>query len=167
MSAFDFLSPGLATVELQAAAGGGERAGDGVWVRDVSLALGKVDVRGEAAAFGLDAPGVSRTDGDARLCRLTPLRGLVLCPPGDVPRWAADGVDVTCAYAALRLGGERRLDLFRRISDLDVRPRAFAPDAVASAPVAGCAGIVVNEGDTLLLLAGWEYGAYLWEVAQL
>ncbi|MGZ4200844.1 MAG: hypothetical protein ACXVRH_02165, partial [Thermoleophilaceae bacterium] len=94
-------------------------------------------------------------------------RALVICPPDETAaRLAALGagaVDLTCAWAAVRIGGPARLELFARVSELDGRPRSLPAGAVVSGPVAECAGIVINEGDTLLLLAGWDYGAYLWE----
>jgi sarcosine oxidase gamma subunit len=124
-------------------------------------------VSGVDSATALDSPGTTRRDGDAWVARLTPTRALVLCPTDELEaRLEALGngaVDLTCGYAAVRVGGRRRLDLFARVSDLDARPRSLPAGAVASAPVAECAGIVLNEGDTLLLLVSWEYGAYLWE----
>ena len=141
-----------------------------VWVSDVSW-LGKVELRGTPAEVdlgsGLDGPGATRRDGEAWIARLTPTRALVLCPPDETAaRLTALGpgaVDLTCGWAAVRVGGPARLDLFARVSDLDGRPKSLPEGAVVSGPVAECAGIVLNEGDTLLLLAGWDYGAYLWE----
>ena len=146
-------------------------AGDArVWVSDASQ-LGKIELRGSAVeldvAAGVEEPGSTRRDGEAWIARLTPTRALVLCPGDEVDaRLAAlgsDAVDLTCGWAAVRVGGPARLDLFARVSDLDARPRSLPAGAVASGPVAECAGIVLNEGDALLLLVGWEYGAYLWE----
>jgi sarcosine oxidase gamma subunit len=146
-------------------------AGDArVWVSDASQ-LGKIELRGSAVeldvAAGVEEPGSTRRDGEAWIARLTPTRALVLCPGDEVDaRLAAlgsDAVDLTCCWAAVRVGGQARLDLFARVSDLDARPRSLPAGAVASGPVAECAGIVLNEGDALLLLVGWEYGAYLWE----
>lgn len=146
-------------------------AGDApVWVSDASQ-LGKIELRGSAveldAATGVEELGTTRRDGEAWIARLTPGRALVLCPGDEVAsRLGALGpgaVDLTCGWAAVRLGGPRQLDLFARVSDLDARPRSLPAGAVLSGPVAECAGIVLNEGDALLLLVGWEYGAYLWE----
>jgi hypothetical protein len=142
-------------------------AGDApVWASDASQ-LGKIELRGASPELGLDEPGSTRRDGEAWIARLTPTRALVLCPGDEVAsRLGALGpgaVDLTCGWAALRLGGPLRLDLFARVSELDARPRSLPAGTVVSGPVAECAGIVVNEGDALLLLVGWEYGAYLWE----
>jgi hypothetical protein len=142
-------------------------AGDApVWVSDASQ-LGKIEVRGPSLDVGVDEPGSTRRDGEAWIARLTPTRVLVLCPGDEVQtRLGALGgaaVDLTCGWAAVRLGGPLWLDLFARVSELDGRPRSLPAGAVVSGPVAECAGIVVNEGDALLMLVGWEYGAYLWE----
>jgi glycine cleavage system aminomethyltransferase T len=94
--------------------------------------------------------------------RLTPTRTLVLGePPAALD---PDALDVTCVYAAVRIGGPEVPGLFGRISALDIRPRSFPPGAVMLGSIARCPGIVVNEGaGCVLLLVGWEYGAYLWE----
>jgi sarcosine oxidase gamma subunit len=146
-------------------------AGDApVWVSDASQ-LGKIEVRGTSleldVAVGAEEAGSTRRDGEAWIARLTPTRALVLCPGDEVgSRLGAlrnGAVDLTCGWAAVRLGGPARLDLFARVSELDARPRTLPAGAVVCGPVAECAGIVVNEGDALLLLVSWEYGAYLWE----
>jgi sarcosine oxidase gamma subunit len=148
-------------------------AGDApVWVSDASQ-LGKIELRGSSpeldVAAGVEDSGATRRDGEAWVARLTPTRALVLCPGDEVEaRLAALGpgaVDLTCGWAAVRVGGPARLDLFARLSDLDARPASLPAGAVRSGPVAECAGIVLNEGDALLLLVGWEYGGYLWEAA--
>jgi hypothetical protein len=165
-AALDFLSP--AAVEgaplrtpmdaLHVAAGAEIRvAGDGwrvavypevgapVWAADVSQ-IGKVETRGDG--------------GDG--LRLTPTRTLALGPvPAEL---GPQTLDVTCVYAAVRIGGPRVRELFGRISALDTRPRSFPDGAVMMGSIARCPGIVINEGGgRLLLMVGWEYGAYLWE----
>jgi sarcosine oxidase gamma subunit len=146
-------------------------AGDApVWMSDASQ-LGKIELRGSSleidAATGVEESGATRRDGEAWIARLTPARALVLCPGDEVAtRLSALGpgaVDLTCGWAAVRVGGPARLDLFARASELDGRPRSLPAGAVLCGGVAECAGIVLNEGDALLLLVGWEYGAYLWE----
>jgi hypothetical protein len=184
-----FLSPTRATVPLRTPMAGGHTAplhdqggwllpdypppGDApVWISDASH-LGKIELRGSEeqldASTGLDRPGTTRRDGEAWVCRLTPTRALLLCPCDELDvRLDALGqaaIDLTCGYAAVRLGGPRRVDLFARVSELDPRPQSLPEAAVLSGAVAECAGIVLNEGDSLLLLVGWEYGAYLWETA--
>jgi sarcosine oxidase gamma subunit len=189
VSELDFLSPTRASVSLRTPMAGAHSAplreregwllpdyppaGDApVWISDASQ-LGKIEVRGPTseldAAVGVEEPCTTRRDGEAWVARMTPTRALVLCPSDEMAArldaFGSAAVDMTCAWAALRVGGPQRLELFARLSDLDVRPRVFPAGAVASGPVAECAGIVVNEGDALLLLVGWEYGAYLWHSA--
>jgi sarcosine oxidase gamma subunit len=124
-----------------------------VWVADVSM-LRKVELRAPADVL----------DERNGALRLTPTRALVL---GDAGDGSADGaLDLTCAWAAVRIGGAQVRELFARVSALDVRPKSFAAGAVMMGSVARCPGIVLNEGDDrLLLMVGWEYGAYLWETA--
>jgi glycine cleavage system aminomethyltransferase T len=119
-----------------------------VWVTDLSQ-LAKFELRGPASANG---------DG----LRLTPTRTLVL---GEPPvALGPEAIDVTCVYAAVRVGGPEVPPLFGRISALDIRPRSFPVGAVMLGSIARCPGIVVNEGaGRMLLMVGWEYGAYLWE----
>jgi hypothetical protein len=91
------------------------------------------------------------------MLRLTPTRALSFEP-------AEDALDMTCAYAAVRLSGPRVRELFGRLSALDIRAGSFPEGAVMMGSVARCPAIVVNQGgDRLLILVGWEYGAYLWE----
>jgi sarcosine oxidase gamma subunit len=122
-----------------------------VWVADVST-MRKIELR--APAHVLD----ERTGA----LRLTPTRALVL---GDGEDGSAEGaLDLTCGWAAVRIGGAQVRELFARLSALDVRAKSFAPGDVMMGSVARCPGIVVNEGDDrLILMVGWEYGAYLWE----
>jgi sarcosine oxidase gamma subunit len=119
-----------------------------VWVADLSQ-LGKFELRGAASVNG---------DG----LRLTPTRTLVLGePPGAL---GPEAIDVTSVYTAVRVGGPEVPALFGRISALDIRPRSFPAGGVMLGSIARCPGIVVNEGaGRLLLMVGWEYGAYLWE----
>jgi sarcosine oxidase gamma subunit len=130
-----------------------------VWAADVSQ-IGKIELRGGGE---LDA-----AVDDALELRLTPRRALVLCDPSSTAEHLAalraPALDVTCVYAAVRIGGAAVRELFPRVSALDARPRSFADGDVMMGSIARCPGIVVNQGgDRLLLMVGWEYGAYLWE----
>ena len=176
--ALAFLSPTRAAVELRTPMDalhpdvvprdgwrvGVYPAGDApAWCADASP-LGKVELRGReeeiTAATGGLALGTTRGEPPVRVARLTPTRALLLGPVVDHEL----GLDLTCAWAAVRLGGARMRDLFARISALDVRPSRFPVDGVMMGSVARCPGIVVAEApDRLLVLVGWEYGAYLWE----
>ena len=146
-------------------------SGAALWAADASD-LGKLELRGSPPAIdratGGLALGESRREGDARCARLTPGRALVLCPAAATgERLRALGpaaLDLTCAWAAVRLGGAARRDLFARISGLDARPDRFPAGRVMLGSVARCPAIVVHEESaTLLVLVAWEYGAYLWE----
>ncbi len=140
------------------------------WACDVSH-LGKLDVRGTAAE--LDAltaglgTGAARSDDGVWTLRLTPTHGYVLCPFPRVAalreRIGAAAIDVTCAMAAVALGGERRRDVFNRSSGLDVRESRFGPDRCMAGSVMRVPTLVLNRGDDLLMLVAWEYGEYFFE----
>jgi hypothetical protein len=133
--------------------------------------LGKLDLR--ASAEELDAltgglgPGAAREDDGVWTLRLTPAHGYVLCPFPRVnalrDRIGGAALDVTCAYAALALGGERRLDVFNRSSGLDVRESRFGPDRCMAGSVMRVPTLVLNRGGDLVMLVAWEYGEYFWD----
>jgi glycine cleavage system aminomethyltransferase T len=128
-------------------------AADGPGFADRSL-IRKTLVRGPARGLG---SAVRAQDG-AWWCPITPQRTLVLDGQGD-------GLDLTCAYAAIELAGPRTDDVIARFCALDVRAASlpvggFRPGSVARTP-----GFVLRTGETtLLLLVGWALGAYLWTV---
>jgi hypothetical protein len=141
------------------------------WAADASD-LGKLELRGSTSEIdrmtGGLALGESRVESCVRVARLTPVRALVVCDatvtPGQLRALGPAALDLTCAWAAVRLGGAARRDLFARISGLDARPDRFPPGRLMLGSVARCPAIVVHEQPaTLLVLVAWEYGAYLWE----
>ena len=117
-------------------------------VRDLSR-LGKIEVRGDVDAIGVDA----------EVIRVTPRRALVLCPyercaelraqlPGTV-------IDMTGALAGLELEGERAM---RRLTDLDL-------DALpAAGKVADVPALVLRDGSRFRIFLPQEYGHYMGEV---
>jgi hypothetical protein len=133
--------------------------------------LGKLDLRGSAGELdtltgGLGA-GAARPDDGVWTLRLTPTHGYVLCPfprlSGLRDRIGAAALDVTSAYAAVGLGGERRLDVFNRSSGLDVRESRFGPARCMAGSVMRVPTLVLNRGDDLVMLVAWEYGEYFWD----
>jgi glycine cleavage system aminomethyltransferase T len=77
----------------------------------------------------------------------------------------AEGLDVTCSFAALSVAGPGVREVFARFCALDLRERempigAFRPGSVARTP-----GYVLREDeDRFLMLFGWALGEYMWGV---
>jgi hypothetical protein len=147
-----FLSPGRASAEavwrspLQRALRGAPPE-----ISDLSL-TGKIEVRGDLDAFGLER---------IELVRITPTRGLVLCDftktvdiletlQGDFL-----AIDVSGTLAGLQVQGET---LMRRITDIDL------DDLPAAGAVSHIQALVLRDGDTFRLFFGQEYSDYLAEV---
>ncbi|HKV69201.1 MAG TPA: sarcosine oxidase subunit gamma family protein, partial [Gaiellales bacterium] len=90
-----------------------------------------------------------------------------LCPFSRVgalrERIGGPALDVSSAYAAVALGGERRRDVFHRSSGLDVRESRFGAGRCMAGSVMRVPTIVLNRGDDLVMLVAWEYGEYFWE----
>jgi heterotetrameric sarcosine oxidase gamma subunit len=136
--------------------------------------LGKLQVDGD---HGVEL-GNARRDGRAWLCPLTRARAVVICPAGEAADWMArlgDGaamwrrsvVDVTTAYAALRIQGPLARELFARFCALDLRPHVTPPGAFRPGSVARTPGMVLCEApDTYLALVGAALGEYLWTVVE-
>ena len=140
------------------------------WLADVSH-LGKLDVRGSQAELdeltgGLPT-GAARRDGDVWTLRLTPVHGYVLCPYGRVGALrdsiGAPAIDVTSGLAGVALGGSRWRDVMNRSSGLDVRPARFGPGRCMAGSVMRVPALIVNEGESIAMFVGWEYGEYFWD----
>jgi hypothetical protein len=141
-----------------------------LWLADRSH-LGKLDLRGtadelDALTGGLE-PGHAREDGDVWTLRLTAVHGYVLCPFGRVPellrRIGPTAIDVTCGMAAVELGGEAWREVWARSSGVDVRESRFPANRCLAGSVMRVPTLVVNQGDRVLMLVGWEYGEYFWD----
>ena len=140
------------------------------WLADVSH-LGKLDVRGSQTELdeltgGLPT-GAARRDGDVWTLRLTPVHGYVLCPYGRVGALrdsiGAPAIDVTSGLAGVALGGSRWRDVMNRSSGLDVRPSRFGPGRCMAGSVMRVPTLIVNEGESIAMFVGWEYGEYFWD----
>jgi hypothetical protein len=140
------------------------------WLADVSH-LGKLDVRGSQAELdeltgGLPT-GAARRDGDVWTLRLTPIHGYVLCPYGRVGALrdsiGAPAIDITSGLAGVALGGSRWRDVMNRSSGLDVRPSRFGPGRCMAGSVMRVPTLIVNEGESIAMFVGWEYGEYFWD----
>jgi glycine cleavage system aminomethyltransferase T len=103
--------------------------------------------------------GQASTANGSWWCPVTRDRTLVI-GDGD-----AEGLDVTCSFAALSVAGPGVREVFARFCALDLRERempigAFRPGSVARTP-----GYVLREDeDRFLMLFGWALGEYMWGV---
>ncbi len=141
-----------------------------LWITDLSH-MGKLDVRGTAEELdkltgGLE-PGHARNDDGVWTLRLTAIHGYVLCPFGRVAelrqRIGAAAVDVSCAMAAVEVGGEQWREVWMRSSGSDVRESKFPANRCMGGSVMRCPSITLNAGDHIVMLIGWEFGEYFWE----
>jgi hypothetical protein len=111
--------------------------------------------------------GAARNDDGVWTLRLTPTHGYVVCPFPRVAalreRIGAAAIDVTCAMAAVALGGEGRRDVFNRSSGLDVRESRFGPGRCMAGSVMRVPALVLNRGEDFLMLVAWEFGEYFFE----
>jgi hypothetical protein len=141
-----------------------------LWIVDRSH-LGKLDLRGTAQQLdtltgGLE-PGHARDDGGVWTLRLTATHGYVICGFDRVgelrQRIGAAAVDITCAMAAVEIGGDAWREVFMRSSGSDVRPSQFPANRCVAGSVMRCPALILNAGDRVLMLIGWEFGEYFWE----
>jgi glycine cleavage system aminomethyltransferase T len=119
--------------------------------------LRKYELHGELPPLEL---GRATVDGDATWLPMTPARALVL--GGEPPDGA---LDMTTAFAALRLAGPRARDTFARFTAIDLRPHVtrpgdWRPGSVARTP----GGILCEAEDRYLMLFGSAFGQYMWTV---
>jgi sarcosine oxidase gamma subunit len=161
VTALEFLSPRSAATagfrpSLRSPLAGALRAvGPGIRLHDLSLALAKLEVRGD-----LDAVAAGE------LIRITPRRGLVVGPAADAEALEATlrglvptVIDRTGALAALRIEGPEAAALMRRLTDLDL-------DALpAAGAVARVPALVRGGGEAFELFWAQEYAHYLAQVA--
>ncbi len=147
-----FLSPALAEPAPRSPLG---RALEGSDVRDLSLDLAVVDVRGDLA--GLPVEGVE-------IVRLSAKRSLVLCPYRDAPSLVAwlgarriVAVDVSGGFAGLEVEGEAVL---RRLTELPL-------DRLPAAGMVGhVSALVLRDGERFRLFFRQEYADYIGELVR-
>ena len=110
-----------------------------LWIADRSH-LGKLDLRGtaeelDALTGGLE-PGHARDDGGVWTLRLTATHGYVICGFDRVgelrERIGAAAVDITCAMAAVELGGARVARGVHALVRLGCARAASSPPTAAS-----------------------------------
>ena len=106
--------------------------------------------------------GRATVDGESTWLPMTATRALVL--GGDPP---AGALDVTTAFAALRLAGPLARETFARFTAIDLRPHVtgpgdWRPGSVARTP----GGILCEAEDRYLMLFGAALGQYVWTVVE-
>ena len=121
--------------------------------------LRKYELQGELPPLEL---GRATADGDATWLPMTATRALIL--GGDPPDGA---LDVTTAYAALRLAGPLARETFARFTAIDLRPQVtqpgdWRPGSVARTP----GGILCEAEERYLMLFGAALGQYVWTVVE-
>lgn len=130
-------------------------------------------IASQAGAGAALEPGRAAWSADAWWCFVNPSKALVLAEPGGSTAGAvADAadpsvtiVDMTCGLVAMTLAGPGCRELLARFCAIDVRPSvspvlSFRPGSIARTP----GYLLVEREDQLLLLVGWAFGEYLWEV---
>jgi glycine cleavage system aminomethyltransferase T len=177
---FEFLSVGASDViarspmERQARAAGARFEVRDGWNVAVSFPGESLDTVGFADASHLrkyemqahppDLPalefGRATVDGENTWLPMTATRALILggeAPPG--------AIELTTAYAALRIAGPLARETFARFTAIDLRPSAtkpgdWRPGSVARTP----GGVLCEADDRYLMLFGAALGQYVWTV---
>ena len=106
--------------------------------------------------------GRATVDGESTWLPMTTTRALVL--GGEAP---AGALDMTTAFAALRLAGPLAREAFARFTAIDLRPQVtrpgdWRPGSVARTP----GGVLCEADDRYLMLFGAALGQYVWTVVE-
>jgi len=142
-----------------AASYAGQRASLGAVAFSDCSHLRKYELQGDLPELEL---GRATVDGDSTWLPLTASRALVL---GSEPPDGA--LEVTTAFAALRLAGPLARETFARFTAIDLRPHVtgpgdWRPGSVARTP----GGILCEADDRYLMLFGAALGQYFWTVVE-
>jgi glycine cleavage system aminomethyltransferase T len=98
---------------------------------------------------------------DGRWHQITHTRALAIEPREPIP----GAIDVTCALAALTLVGPGWRELLARFCAIDAREPALRVGALRPGSIARTPGYLLRQReDELLLLFGWAFGEYMYEV---
>jgi glycine cleavage system aminomethyltransferase T len=121
--------------------------------------LRKYELQGELPPLEL---GRATVDGDSTWLPMTATRALIL--GGEPPDGA---LEVTTAFAALRLAGPLARETFARFTAIDLRPQVtklgdWRPGSVARTP----GGILCEAEERYLMLFGAALGQYVWTVVE-
>jgi heterotetrameric sarcosine oxidase gamma subunit len=148
LSELAFLSPDLADVRAASPLTGALRDVGGFSFRDLTLETAQIEVRGDLD--GVDA------------IRLSPHRALVICPAHDAAAARASlagrfFVDLSAAYAGVRIEGPEAETLMRRLTDLDL---STLP---AVAKVIETPALVRRDGAAFEIFFPQEFGRYFAE----
>lgn len=119
----------------------------------------KYELQGDLPTLEL---GRATVDGDSTWLPMTATRALIL--GGERPDGA---LDVTTAFAALRLAGPLARETFARFTAIDLRPHVtgpgdWRPGSVARTP----GGILCEAEERYLMLFGAAFGQYMWTVVE-
>jgi glycine cleavage system aminomethyltransferase T len=140
----------------------GERAALGTVAFSDCSHLRKYEIQAHPPAVPQLELGRATVDGDATWLPMTATRALVL--GGDPPDGA---LDVTTAFAALRLAGPLARETFARFTAIELRPQVTRPGDWRPGSVARTPGGILCEADErYLMLFGAALGQYVWTVVE-